>query len=488
MAFVDAHEIPPGATLACDLCIVGAGAAGIALARQFHGTGRTVSVIESGGLGMEIGSQALNDGVVRGEGLPADYLTTTRLRMFGGTTMAWMGYCRPLDEIDFEAKPWSPDYPAWPFRREALIPYYDRAAALVQIPAFFRQGPEKRNLKGDGVPVVALPFAISPPTRFGTAFREEFSRSGSINVYLHATGRELFPSASRDHVARLQVFSDRGPGFHVEARHFVVCGGGIETVRLLLNSDSVIPGGLGNAHDLLGRFFMSHFPIPAFGQVLLAGRGINDLVRSLLEPQIHYLALREDLKRKRRLLNAGFQFNPGLGPAAPGRHPEAMREVYPAFEWALRGPTEFALLPGIAVQEQAPNAECRIVLSAERDRTGLRKVELRFRRSPVDLESLRTSVSLLARELGRHDLGRLQTVFSGDALPRLEPDDHHLGATRMQNDPKQGVVDADGRVHGFDNLFVASGSVFPSGGFANPTLTIIALALRLADHIKGLQS
>jgi hypothetical protein len=485
MAFVDALDLREPATVACDLCVIGAGAAGMALARQFLGTRWRVALIESGGFGMEMGPQALNSGAIQGEGLPGDYLTTTRLRMFGGTTMAWMGYCRPLDAYDFEAKPWIPDYPAWPFPREELVPYYDRAAALAQVPPFFRVGPEQKNLKGDRVQVVSLPFGISP-IRFGTAFREEFQLSANISVYLHATGGELVPTAGGGHVERLRVVSGDGRDFSIEARRFVVCGGGIETVRLLLNSDRVVPGGIGNAHDLLGRYFMSHFPIPAFSQILLAGQRINDLVRSLLQPEIHYLALRDEVKRRRRLLNAGFQFNPGFGDAAPGRHPGSMREVYPAVELALRGPTEFAQLPGIAVQEQAPNRECRIALSSERDRSGMRKVELRFRRSPADMESLRASVALLARELGRHDLGRLQTVFAGDALPPLQPDDHHMGATRMHEDPKRGVVDAAGRVHGTDNLFVAGSSVFPSAGFANPTLTIIALALRLADHLKGL--
>ena len=485
MAFIDALELREPATVACDLCVVGAGAAGIALARQFLGTSRRVVVLESGGLGMEVEPQALNAGTLHGDDVAADYLTTTRLRMFGGTTMAWMGYCRPLDAIDFEGKAWLPGYTAWPFGREELVPYYDRAAALVQVPPFFRVGPESAPFAGERVQVVSLPFGVSA-LRFGSAFREEFALSENITVFLHATGRELVVSSGKNHVDRLRVVGGHGLAFDVAARRFVLCGGGIETARLLLNSDGGASGGVGNAHDLVGRFFMSHFPVPAFSQVLLAGSDVNARVRALLEPDIHYLALSEDVRRAQRLLGAGFNFNPGFAPAAPGRFPESMREVYPAVELALRGPAEFALLPGIAVQEQSPNRESRVRLSTERDPSGMRRVELRFRRSTTDLESLRTSAALLARELGRHDLGRLQTAFDGDAAPALRPDDHHMGATRMHADPKQGVVDADGRVHGVDNLFVASGSVFPSGGFANPTLTIIALALRLADHVKGL--
>ena len=115
----------------------------------------------------------------------------------------------------------------------------------------------------------------------------------------------------------------------------------------------------------------------------------------------------------------------------------------------------------------------------------MRRVRLQFRRSAADRESFRKTVELVSREFGRNSLGRLQTMFTEDALPTLRPDQHHMGTTRMHRDPRQGVVDPDGRVHGIDNLYIAGPSVYPSAGFANPVLTIIALALRLADHLKA---
>jgi choline dehydrogenase-like flavoprotein len=161
-----------------------------------------------------------------------------------------------------------------------------------------------------------------------------------------------------------------------------------------------------------------------------------------------------------------------------------MEKVLPEFESLLRGARAVRAFPVLAVSEQAPNRESRVVLARERDPTGMRRVRLQFRRSPADIESLRRTVELVSRELGRHELGRLQTPFAEDSTPFLVPDPHHLGTTRMHADPGKGVVDADGRVHGVDNLFVSGPSVFPSGGFAGPVFTILALALRLADHLK----
>lgn len=482
--FVDSTLFDRPLTREHDICLVGAGAAGITIARELIGSGRDVCLLESGGFDAEERTQDLYRGEVDATDVREDYLTRTRLRVFGGSMMAWGGYCRPLDAIDFEAKPWLADYPGWPFGREELIPYYDRAAPIVEVAPFFGDLPEREAFVRPGVGLVSLPFHFSPPTYLGAAYRGDLEEAANVTVYLHANARELLPEGGR--IGGLRVVTAAGVAVAVKARLYVLCAGGIENVRILLNSDSVVAGGVGNGRDLVGRFFMSHFPLDGFGKAIFVVDDVEAVMRSLAGRTARYVSLADEIRREHRLLSAGFMFNPQLGYGFTGRNPESMERVLPAFESLLRGAGLWTrVLPVLAVPEHSPNRESRVVLTAERDFTGMRRVALRFRRSPVDLESFRKTVELVSRELGRHSLGRLQTVFTGEEVPPLRPDDHHLGATRMHRDPAQGVVDPDCRVHGVDNLYVAGPSVFPSGGFANPVMTILALALRLADHLKG---
>lgn len=481
--FIDCAGFRPPAAFEHDICIIGAGAAGISIARELIGSGRDVCLLESGGFELEDRSQDLYAGILDGTDIRGDYLSGTRLRVFGGSTMAWGGLCRPMDEIDFEAKPWVDDYPGWPFGRSELIPYYDRAAEVVEIKPFFASGPERLPFLRPEIGLVSLPFRTSPPVFMGATYRTALEEARNVTVYLHANALEVVPTPAGDHIGRLRVLTVDGAELAVRARVYVLCAGGIETVRILLNSDSVVPGGIGNRHDLLGRFFMSHFPLVQFGRALFVVKDVQALMRSLVSKAVHYVSVKEETRRERHLLSAGFLFHPTV-PVFEGRIPRGMEQVLPQFESLLRGELRAKTVPLLAVPEHAPNRESRITLSAERDATGTRRVRLQFRRSPIDIESLRANVEILARELGGHAVGRLQTVFTEGEAPALRPDDHHLGATRMHRDPRQGVVDATGRVHGVDNLYVAGPSVFPSGGFANPVLTIIALALRLADHLK----
>jgi choline dehydrogenase-like flavoprotein len=148
----------------------------------------------------------------------------------------------------------------------------------------------------------------------------------------------------------------------------------------------------------------------------------------------------------------------------------------------------------VARAEQAPNPASRVMLSEERDAFGLPRIALDWQLLDVDKRSLKVTMEALDRELRRLSLGRVEpsawldepeTPWVADPLVSNHPVGgyHHMGTTRMATSPRRGVVDADCRVHGLGNLYVAGSSVFPTGGWANPTLTILALALRLGDHL-----
>ncbi len=136
--------------------------------------------------------------------------------------------------------------------------------------------------------------------------------------------------------------------------------------------------------------------------------------------------------------------------------------------------------------EAAPNRESRVSLSNQRDGLGLKRAEVDWRLSAIDDRSVTRHHEILREEIARAGLGRVEFDLDGCSIPTLPSMTgvgHHMGTTRMHEDPREGVVDSDCRVHGVANLFVAGSSVFPTSGSANPTLTIVALALRLADHL-----
>jgi choline dehydrogenase-like flavoprotein len=286
----------------------------------------------------------------------------------------------------------------------------------------------------------------------------------------------------------------------------VLAAGGLENARILLLSDDVVRPGLGNQNDLVGRFFMEHPHVTGFGEILAA-----DLARL---PKIYYQRTKihgraaqaafnpsESFLRERRLLNATLMF--GLAgeyrgeQAADSDRARAHTDMLKAARPFLAdpdvlggevgaGPLGYWFGMGSAC-EQAPNPDSRVTLAAERDALGLRKIRLDWRLTGQERRSLYEHIRTLAMELGAQGVGRMRLGIEDDGLwpTRVAGGSHHMGTTRMHEDPKQGVVDRDCRVHGVDNLFVAGSSVFPTGGAANPTLTLLALTLRLAEHLRN---
>jgi choline dehydrogenase-like flavoprotein len=285
----------------------------------------------------------------------------------------------------------------------------------------------------------------------------------------------------------------------------------IQNARLLLASNRRATAGLGNAHDLVGRFFMEHLEMPGGHLVMPEMRAAKTAMYVLQFGRTKArgeLSLGAALQRQHRILNS----TASLTPAAPGQVAKSTfqtftPEVLDAFMRAQKGDTSGfpilrrtladpnAPLPDprffnlITRQEQAPNPNSRITLARDRDAMGMLRVRLDWRLTDLDRRTFRAFYEALGTELGRSGLGRVQlldwVVASDGAWPSfLSGGWHHMGTTRMHADPKHGVVDADCRVHGLANLSVAGAAVFPTAGAANPTLTLVAMSLRLSDHLK----
>lgn len=518
--FIDARTLPEGTRLDADVCIVGGGAAGITLARELAGGGRRTILLESGGFDYDDQTQQLYEG--RSVGQKLHPLSTERLRFFGGSTNHWSGGCRPFDAQDLAARSYIPDS-GWPIGASDLDPYYRRAQAICQLgpynydPADWQEGGVRPLELAAHATLSTGLYQYSPPTRFGEVYRPDLDRGEGIAVYLQANVIDIETDDSAGCVTGLQVACLNGRRLRAVAKAYVLATGGIENPRLLLSANRVQAAGLGNGHDLVGRYFMDHPYIPDAAAVVLDGQHPllafyrQRKVRGALVQGYFYATAEASQANALPTFSIGLQpgeltssgsgrqaLNAIVHSIAAGHWPDDFtmdvkqilrsvavdaREKY--YQWTHSEP---ALFSTDYMCECPPDPESRVTLGDAVDALGMRRVVVDWR-LPADLESKMVRAhELLARELGRLGLGRLRmnTRDTGrDAMANLTNGYHHMGTTRMHVDPRHGVVDADCRVHGISNLFVAGSSVFPTYSFDNPTMTIVALALRLADHLKS---
>jgi len=509
--FVDALTVPDGSQIEADVCIVGAGAAGITIARELRAAGQLRTVLlESGRFTADPATQSLYAGKIEGrQYFPLD---SARTRQFGGTTNEWAGECRPLDALDFEQRDWLPES-GWPFGLATLLPFYERAQSICQLGPFAytvadwdRQGVRPIAVHGERIRTYA--FHYSPPTRFGELYRNDLGQATNIVAYLGANAVDLDAAAPPHQIRAVLVACLSGSRFRVKARVFILAAGGIENARLLLLANSVEHAGLGNSRDQVGRYFMEHLYFDRAATILAQEGNISDFytsghwyegrrVRGILglNPELqrregltNYCAVLDEHRPRWagrwRSLWSAFRRGP-VRAWAPG-HLRVLRKVAARIDIA-------GLVPSVRhylvknVMEQAPNAESRIVLGSDRDQLGCQRVVLRWRLSAIDKRTAHRAHQILGEDLQRAGVGRLRSALGKESDPWPSPlrgARHHIGTTRMHTDPHRGVVDVDCRVHGIANLYIAGSSVFPTSGSANPTLTIVALALRLAEHVR----
>ena len=505
----DARTLDNGRLLEADLCIVGAGAAGISMALDWIGARKSVLLLEGGGFEYDARMQDL----YRGEnvGLPYFPLHAARLHYFGGTTGHWAGFCSTFDEIDFVARPWVPNS-GWPITRASLDPYYARAHRVLELgpydydaASWRRRNPALVPLPLDARAVWTKIWQFSPPTRMGTRYRDAIVGARNVHLVTHANVCEVETNETARAVTGLRIRTFEGKELRARARQYVLACSTIQNARLLLASNAHATAGLGNAHDVVGRYFMEHLEMPS-GELVFTGAQVpSTKIFEFAWGQTKTsseLAISAAMQREGRMLNATVNPRPATPGQAPkstfqNNTPERMEERR-RDEQSGRPRTSSRAQPPAATrvfelhtrQEQAPNPASRVTISRERDALGLPRARLDWRLTPLDRRSFRAFYEVLGRELGRAGVGRvrmLDWLTSPDDAPwpgTLGGGWHHMGTTRMHPDPKQGVVDANCRVHGVGNLSVAGDSVFPTSGSANPTLTLVAMSLRLSDRLK----
>ncbi|WP_129140259.1 FAD-dependent oxidoreductase [Modicisalibacter coralii] len=462
-----------------DVCVIGAGAAGLSLALRLARRGRHVLLCEGGEQDFTLRSQALYEGAVAGD--PYIPLDAARLRYFGGSTNHWGGMCRPLDAYDFTAKP-ADEGTAWPIDRDALAPYYADAAAILGV------SPIPPDATIPGLALKRVHFSIGPATRLKETCADEVARSPQLHYCPNAN---LFGLETRDGRITAAVFKDyTGGEYRVRARQFVLACGGIENSRLLLWCNRRSHGQVVKQPATLGRYWMDH-PHATLGRAII----LEPAALGLDASQSVFLAPSPAMLAEHRILNCGLRLH-RMSDTETGELVEQLTLAAPRLgEWIKQRPLAANGCCGVVLRaawEQQPHPESRVELAdGDLDALGMPRSRLVWRKTALDHHTVRDCALTLGDYLRRRDIGRvrldpwltddtLQFPADGELAGR-----HHMGGTRMAESPEHGVVDRDCRVFGQDNLYIGGSSVFPSSGHANPTLTLVQLAMRLADHLDA---
>jgi len=453
-----------------NVIIIGAGAAGITLAKTLADTGESVAVVEGGGLEYSVQSQNVYKGVVTGD--PYFELDVTRLRFLGGSTNHWEGFCRSFEEVDFQRSNLGVEY-TWPIDFKDIERYKEKACSILEIPSEFEDEVQKQsNIK-------SIKFQYSPPVRFREKYFKELEASRLITVFVNSN-LTSFKGSNRK-IQAIKIKSYNGNKLSLSGEKVVLAMGGIENSRFLLwvearNQNTFFDGNLP-----IGRYWMEH-PHFTLGRALVDKREV---------PQGNY-SLTGDAQKKLNIMNCGFivQY------LSEARTKALIRDLFcvaPNLGKKLAGLAGKNLACGAkfrAVWEQAPVENNAVTLGGDKDVFGIPRVNLRWKKTPLDRETVKKSVAEFNSWLMKTNGGRIQLdewMLTDSEYPENDQlaGNHHMGGTRMHESKTYGVVDSNCKVYGSENLYVAGSSLFTTGGHNNPTLPIVQLALRLADHLAS---
>lgn len=509
-----------------DILIVGGGIAGLSLADALRGSGRQVDVLEAGGESFDSESQAL----FAAEMMSLPHLGTTagRYRVYGGSSTRWGGQLLPLATQDFAARPHI-SQSGWPIDSTELLPFLSRCENLLGV----NSEPYDRSLLeklAQPLPLyiekgIQLRFSKWAPFQYRNVAKSMGKRCQKdrfTRIFLNCSVTSIDLHADGQHVQGVQVQTLDGTSFSFSSRQVVIAAGTIETIRILLSSRSVHKDGIGNHSDNLGRWFHDHLSVKAAVlQPVRSSDLLNLLAPWYLGSTRHTIKLETTaawqeensclnvmghivfeapddsaftwLRKQLQATQSGASHDhtiPHLDlMSLPAELVDtaylAWKRLYYKRRWC---PVNGSINLQIDTEQQ-PNPENRIRLSTDKDLLGMYKAIVQWNWGESERHAFAAYRQLFTQQWNHWDFGKLQWINNfepGSDWERNVNDIYHMmGGTRMSDDPSQGVVDSNLCVHGVDNLFVASCSVFPTGGSSNPTLTLMALTLRLAEHLKS---
>ena len=451
-----------------DFVIIGAGAAGITIAKKLMDYGKKIALVEAGGEDYSEESQDCYKGEVLGD--PYFDLDYSRLRFFGGSTNHWSGWCRSFEEIDFKRGYLGDEY-VWPLKFDEINKYKKEACEILEIKNNFNDLNQDSNIK-------RIEFQFSPPVLFKEKYFDILKKSKDISVFINSTLIDI--TGSNNIVTSANFKSFTGNKISINGKNFIFALGGIENSRYLLWIREKYRDKFFNSKLPIGKYWMEH-PHFTLGRAIIDKRKIDG----------NYYSLSPDAQIKSNIFNCGFRVEHTNASGTKAMIKEIMC-LAPNLGKKLVKLSGRNLVCGAkfrAAWEQAPNHKNYIDLSANRDMFGIPRVVLNWKKFEIDRKTIDKSVEVFNNWLMDIDGGRLQLSEWMIKNYNYPEDDelagnHHMGGTRMHENHIYGVVDKNCKVHGSDNIYIAGSSIFTTGGHNNPTLPIVQFSLKLADYLN----
>ena len=501
---LDARQEDNDSLIEGDICIIGAGAAGISMALEWVNTTYKVILLEGGGFDYDDKVQELYRGVTTGQNYYP--LKSTCLHYFGGTTGHWGGLCSMFDPIAFQKRAWI-DQSGWPFNEQELLEYYKRAHSVLALGEFefevdywLKQNPSLFSMPLDQNVFWSKIWRYGVPTsmKFGTVFRDRITNAGNVHLYTYANVVDIRTSENVSSISEVTVKNHSGKTQKVKAKYFVLACSAIQNARLLLASNKQSSRGLGNHNDLVGRYFMENIEIKSAELWLKEPNRLQLYMNN--PPNFRAeLAITPAKQAEYKILNGMLSFVPL----------EKARKIPPFIKtWTSDDPREDRKKQGKIYEdadgtrisrffesdahesfevtlrlEQAPNPLSRVTLSNEKDELGVPRAHLHWQFTDLEKRSLRKIYEMLGEQVGIKGIGRIKLQDNlqdenDNSMPSSTSGGwHHMGTTRMNNDPKKGVVNSNCKVHGIHNLYVAGSSCYPNGGCRKPDLYISSIVI-----------
>jgi len=520
---VDSSDFKSQQNIEADICIMGGGVAGIVLANELKENFANIVILESGGEEYQQNIQELYAPAKEPSIYPSPL--HSRLRYLGGASNHWSNNTSPLDRIDFEKRDWI-ENSGWPINYDEVTPFYEKAAVYCQTGTdgysadyWVHKLALINPYKNSRFTEIGMAKASLPPTRFYASHGDKINNHKNITIYKHANVTDILYSQQTKDIEQVTFNSYTNLEHKVSAKQFIMCFGGIENARMLLHFNQKYENKLGNEFDNVGRYFMDH---PTLRAANLYSKDQSFESLSKYEQERFILAffqLKESALREHETTNlrlpldraSEYVLSDGISsfhilkdnlsnfelPNDFGKHvSNFVLDIDMVMEAVARKSFDTKIFDSAddfsgyqipLMMEQTPHRDNRIKLGNAKDKFGIAKVEIEWELKNEDRTRLWKSLELFAKDTGMLSLGRVRLLKERSS--RMFSDQigfghHHMGTTRMANSPEQGVVDSDQKVFGTNNFYIAGCSVFPTGGHVPPTLTIVALTLRLAEKLK----
>lgn len=455
------------------LIIIGSGPAGITLSKKLADKGVASLILEAGGLDWTEKAQETCKGEVIGD----KYwdLEYSRLKYFGGTSNHWSGRCRHLEEEDFQKRSDIEGYIGWPINKGTLLPFMAETNQILELPTL-----RERNIDPY---LKEVEFGISP-VRFGQKYLNFFKNSKLANVCLNSY--VLSTGAMNGRINNITVTGPDGSSINIKPENVVFCLGGIDNSRILLWSNETSLEPVVKNTEALGKYWFEH-PHNMSGETVEYER------HDIYSPQhsgVAFFSLTSKAMHEFGILNACLRlrrrYTPYSGPIRTAYTTFCRSKLFNDLSGYLK---DGCTLATEVVWEQEPRAQNKVELSTnERDGYGVPRPILHWEKSKLDYRTAKVMMELYGRYLAVYGFGAVKSFDHVIEAVYHPPSaymagHHHMGGTRMAENSKLGVVDRNSKIFGLDNGFILGSSVFPTGGHANPTYTIVQLALRLGEHL-----